>query len=128
MFRDNVNNTVKIYRRLSIDIPNGGAISPPIDFRWFTAAIVTVPSAWTAANLGFQVCDTENGTYVILRDDAGTPIQISNILTTGSRAYRLPIEIFASGFIRLWSKSTTAATESDVNQAALRTMLIQLKG
>lgn len=63
-----------------------------------------------------SVAPTTGGTFVILRDASGNPVQIGSIKTDGARAYALPAELFGCGFVKLWSKSATAATETDVNQ------------
>ncbi len=79
--------------------------------------ILTVPTGWVAANIGFQVCHTEGGTYTILREeDTDQPVQIQYVSTSAARSYRVPVELFAAQWVKLWSKSATAATETDVNQ------------
>ena len=102
--------------------------STELDMTHYSGGVVIVPAVWDAANIGFTVSPTSGGTFVILRDYLGTPVQISGIETAGSRAYSLPMEIFACGFIKLWSKSLTTLTETDVNQAANRTLTVILKG
>lgn len=112
----------------TVKIASGAAATPAIDFSHWAGGVVIVPSAWTSANIGFYVSDTIDGTYVILRDDSGTPVQISNIKTDGSRAYKLPDDVFGVLFMKLWSKNTTAATETDTNQASTRTLTLVCKG
>ena len=103
------------------------AITEAISMEHWIGGQVVVPSAWTAANIGFKVCDTADGTFVILKDDVGTPIQISNITTDASYAYSLPTEIFKARYMKLWSKSATAGTVTDANQAASRSLSVYLK-
>ena len=88
---------------------------------------VIVPAAWTAANIGFKICDSETGTFVIAKTEAGVPIQISAVLTSQSDSFKIPNELFPVSWVKLWSKSTTAATETDVNQAAARSLTVILK-
>ena len=90
--------------------------------------MVLVPSDWTAANIGFKVARLSSNTFNILRDDIGTPVQISTILTSGARWYILPSELYGAKFVRLWSKSTTSATETDTNQGTERNLELLLKG
>lgn len=93
----------------------------------FVGGFVIVPSAWTAANIGFKICDTYDGTYVIARDETGVPIQISSITTNASYAYQIPTDLFGAIWVKLWSKNTTAATITDTNQGAERSLTVILK-
>jgi len=111
----------------SVVIADAAALSRAVNFSRVAGGMVIVPTSWTAANLGFYVCDTFGGTYVILRDESGNPVQISNILTTGARAYALPAELYGATFVELWSKSSTAATETDTNQSGAITLTLMLK-
>jgi hypothetical protein len=111
-----------------ITILSGEAESETLDFGNYAGGMVLVPSAWTAANIGFKVSRLNNGTYNILRDDIGVPVQISTILTSGARWYTLPSELYGAKFVRLWSKSTVSATETDTNQGAERELELLLKG
>lgn len=112
----------------TLTIASGAALSGVFDFRAFANGVVIVPGTWTDANLGFYVCDTVDGTFVPLVDDAGAPIQISGIATNKSKAYALPDQLFPCKFVKLWSKSTTAATETDTNQGAARSLVVMKKG
>ncbi len=110
-----------------LTIADSAAITSAVDMSIYSGGYVDIATSWTAANMGFQVCDTESGTYVILRDEAGSPVQISNILTTGARAYALPAEVFGCKWVKLWSKSSTAATETDTNQSGAIAVVLVLK-
>jgi len=113
---------------LTVTIANGAATSGAFDMRYWVSGAVLVPSAWTAANIGFQVCDTETGTFVALKDDTGVPVQISSVTTDTSFWYEFPTpEVFSGHFVKLWSKSTTAATVTNTNQGAARTLTVMLK-
>lgn len=111
----------------SLTIANGTAISDAYDFRRYIGGHVVVPGTWTAANIGFKVCDTVDGTYVIACDKTGAPIQISSVATGASKSYKIPDELFPAAFVKLWSKDTTAATETDNNQAGARALKVVLK-
>ena len=108
-------------------IANGAAISDELDITDFSGGIVITPAAWTAANIGIKVAEKGGGTFAILRGVTGTAVQISGVLTTASRAYVLPDEVFACGSIKLWSKNVAAATETDNNQGAERLINVLLK-
>ncbi len=121
---------VLIQRKFSnetLTIAANAATSGSFQFEQYAGGMVIVPSAWTAANIGFQVSE-DNSTFVILRDYTGVPVQISGIKTDGGRAYAMPAEMFSARFCKLWSKSTTTSTETDTNQASARSLIILLKG
>lgn len=82
---------------------------------------IIMPSAWTAADLGFKVCDTEDGTFAILRDTAGVAVDIED--PAAGIAHVIPDALFKGAiWVKPWSKNATPATETDVNQAAARTI------
>lgn len=120
-----------IYRGISVVYPtvaNGAAITEAIPFHEYAGGLVTIPAAWTDANLGFQVCDTEAGTYVKMKDKAGDPVQIESITTNATFAYEIPPEVFGAHYLKLWSKSSTSATTTDTNQGAARSLVLTMKG
>jgi len=102
---------------VTVTIADGAATSEAIYMVPWAGGYVLIANSWTAANLGFQVAEGAAGTYSILRDEAGSPVQISGIKTDGGRAYALPPELFGALYFKAWSKSTTAATETDTNQS-----------
>lgn len=98
---------------------------------------VKVPSAWTAAVIGFQVSDNESQpasgdsswTTLYRTNSAGDdsePIRVVGIATNEARVYLVPPEIWMAGnykWLRLVSRDTnTFATP--VNQAAARTLVL----
>ena len=108
----------------NLTIANGAALSEAFKFGNSTRGMVLIPSAWTAANIGFYVCDTEDGTFVHLEHhDSGEPVQIGTIPTSASVWKEFPPEVQGL-WIKLWSKSSTAATETDTNQGAARTLVV----
>lgn len=54
---------------LTVTMADNAAVTGAFRMHDFIGGIVIVPAAWIAANMGFQVCDTETGTYAILRED-----------------------------------------------------------
>lgn len=88
---------------------------------------VIIPTSWTDANMGFKVCDTPTGTFVPLKTDAGVPVQISSITTDAAYGYKIPNDIFPARWVKLWSKSTTAATVTDTNQSGAISITVMLK-
>ena len=85
--------------------------------------IVHMPAAWTAASIGFYVCDSYAGTYQKLYDDNGNLVQIDSPSAAG--AYAAPAEVAAARWVKLWSQNGSG---TDTNQAAARTITVALKG
>lgn len=110
-----------------LTIAINAALSAAFDMSEFVGGQVYVPSAWTAGNIGFKTSDTLDGTYDLVLDDTGVPIQISTVNTGRAGWYAIPFKLFPARFVKLWSKSATAATETDINQAAERAMKVILK-
>lgn len=104
-------------------IASSAALGSAVKIEGHQSGIVIMPAAWTAASMGFKVCDTENGTYVIVRAIDGTPLQIAGIVTDAANAYKIPDDVFNGAvWVKPWSKHATAGTITDVNQAAARTI------
>lgn len=120
-----IDPTTSIVNELTI--ANGAALSDAFSMEVNIGGQVYVPSAWTAGNIGFKISDTLAGTYDIALDDTGVPIQISTVNTGRAGWYAIPTKLFPAKYVKLWSKSATAATETDVNQAAARAMKVVLK-
>lgn len=113
--------------KIVLTIANGEALTAAFPMHEWVSGLVIVPAAWTDANIGFKICDTQSGTFVALKDETGSPVQISSITTNASYAYKIPTAIFPATWVKLWSKSTTAATVTDTNQGAERSLTVQLK-
>lgn len=128
----NIAGTVPInrgYKTVSLTIGSAAAVTEELDMTGYAGGLVHLAgTTWTDANIGFQVAPTTGGTYAILRDYLGAPVQISGVGTAVSRAYQIPDEVFAAGYVKLWSKSTTEATETDTNQGDARSLTVILKG
>lgn len=122
-------NLIRFYAALAAKLAAGAALpAAGVDMRPYAGGLVTIPNGWTAANMGFQHASTQDGTYTILRDAYGTPVQITGIKTDGARSYALPDECFGAFFIKPWSKSATPATETGVNQISEMALELCLKG
>jgi hypothetical protein len=101
------------------------AVSTVVSMADYSGGSVIVPSVWTAANIGFKVCDTGTGTFVPLRDQAGNLVQITNIDEDAATAYPLPDELFTCLYFELWSCTVAGV---DTNQGAARSLTVVLKG
>jgi hypothetical protein len=105
---------------IDVTILSGGAESNPIGFAQYSGGILLVPSAWSAADIGFVVNTVPGGTFVPLTDD-GTQVEITGVVV--DTAYVLPPEVFAATHIKLWSQSGGTG----VNQAADRVLKLIMK-
>jgi hypothetical protein len=106
-------------------IAASAAISAAIDNSGISGGAVLVPGTWTAANIGFKVCNTKGGTFVPLRDQAGSLVQITNVQTGEADAYTLPDELFGCLWFKVWSCTSAGV---DTNQAAERACTVMAKG
>ena len=113
---------------VNVTIPINLAVpTDPMDFRIWAGGAIIIPSAWTAANIGFQVSRDSDGTFVTLKDEDGLPVQIGNVTTNAVKAYVIPSGVFGVGWVKIWSKSSTAATDTSTNQGAERALPVLLK-
>ena len=94
-----------------------------IDFTDMSGAIIKMPSAWTAASIGFKVAETESGDKLPLYDDDGALVQIDSPAV--DQAYSVPVEVFAAGWVWLWSQDGSG---NDTNQLAARSLIVMKKG
>jgi hypothetical protein len=115
-------NSIKI----SLTIALGAAESQAFSLADFVgdAGLVGVPAAWTAAGLGFKVSDAFAGTYSPLRDESGSVVQVSGIVTNAAAWYKLPDALRGAQFVKLWSQTAG----SDTNQDAARSLVVMAKG
>jgi hypothetical protein len=100
-------------------IPNGEALSWPVSLQNFTSGTLHMPAEWTAADIGFYVSDSLNGTYQPLLTAGGARVELS---VTAGNSYALPNAVMSASFVKLWSQSGGV----DVNQAADRQIVLDL--
>jgi len=105
-----------------LTIASSGNLSDALAFQGNAGGIVLMPAAWTAASIGFKICDTIDGTYLPLYDDEGTLVQIASPAV--DCAYSIPPELFGAAYVKLWSQDGSA---SSTNQAAERSLIVLLK-
>jgi hypothetical protein len=108
---------------VAVTIANGEAESGVVSASPLATTIqaLYIP-AWTAASLAFKVCDTAAGTFAPLRNEFGALIEVTGIATAAAGWYKLPIELLAAPFFKLWSETAG----SNTNQGAERVCKIAL--
>lgn len=110
-------------KRITLTIANGAAVSDPVNFSQYAGGIVAMPAAWTAANVGFQIADDEDGPYYpLLNAGNDAPIEIGS--PTAGSAYSLPKEIYGAIWFKLWSQDGSG---NNTNQGAERALSLLLK-
>lgn len=114
------------YVRSSAVIAGGEAISNAVDISklQLLGVAVIVPSAWTGADIGFEV-SVDGSVWVPLYDDTGARVKISGVATNTSRVYIAPAEVWAAGafpYLRLVSLNTS--TGANINQGGVRSLML----
>jgi hypothetical protein len=100
---------------MDISIANGASLSSAIDLGNTRLSYIVMPSAWTAANLTFQV--SEDGvTYADLYNDSGTEYTVT---AAASRTLRVTLPDWLA--IR-YLKVRSGTSASPVTQGAARTL------
>jgi len=94
-----------------------------IDVGHFAGGIVQIGAAWTTAHIGVKVSEAPTNTFVPLYDRNDAILKITHPRI--NYAYPLPDEVYGAHYIRLWSVSNST---TDFNQAAARTLVLNLKG
>ena len=112
--------SIRKSRTWQTGIPEAETLSGVIDFRDVAGAILHMTGAWTAAEVGFYVCDTVDGTYQPLYDEDDVLVEID---VAGNRSYVVPADVFACRCVQLWSESAGAPTP----QGAARVLRLSLK-
>ena len=107
----------------TITIPAGQSLSGPVELRpqgragFCTAAVLVMPSAWTAADITFQG-SIDGSTFGNLFDDSGAEVVVK---AGAGRVIVLP----AADFWGLrWIKVRSGTSTSPVNQSAQRVLTI----
>lgn len=114
--------------RATVAIASGAAVSETVTLTTTRprGLAVLVPSAWTAADIGFEI-STDNSAWVPLYGDTGLRIKITTIATAASQLYIAPTEVWAAcafPYLRLASLNT--GTGANANQGAARSLIVVL--
>jgi hypothetical protein len=114
------------FSSISVTIENGAAVSDGVQLAKLSliGVAVLVPSAWTGADIGFEV-SVDGSVWVPLYDDTGARVKISGVATNASRVYIAPAEVWAAGafpYLRLVSLNTS--TGANINQGGARSLML----
>ena len=114
----------------SLTIANGAAVSTAFPFDRRRVVGVIVPSAWTAADITFDI-EYPKSTWIKVVNRAGAAYKLTGVATGASElqivsgdANQADVIITGPGDGRL--VSTNTASEADVNQGAARTVVVVL--
>ena len=104
-------------------IPSGSAVSNSVDFAFgeYIALLETDPTAWTAADLCFQI-SRDGTTFVDLTDIQDALIRVTNIAAAQMRAIADDLNnvAFPMGDHKVRLRSVNTASEANVNQGGAR--------
>jgi hypothetical protein len=115
-------NLTRESSHVTVTIANGANLSGEIDMSQFSMLIVHMPSAWTAASIGFKVASESGGTFLPLYDDDGNLLQIDS--PGASKAYAAPAGVAGCSFVKLWSQNGSG---TNTNQGGDRSIVVELK-
>lgn len=123
-------NGASLYQR-AVTIANGASRTEAIsldalgDIRCLG---VSIPSAWTAADLALLGCDTEGGTYEPLKKADGSRIKIASITADAVGGYIFPVEAWlaAQGYAYIKLESVDTADGTAEAQGAARALIVRL--
>lgn len=107
---------------ITLTIASGASVSDTFDFSTYAGGHIIMPATWTAASIGFKVCDTATGTFLPLYDKDAALVQISSPAV--DKAYSLPADLFGAVFVQLFSQDGAG---SATNQGGDRSVKIVLK-
>ena len=110
--------------QFDLSIASGAAETSAIEVQRLEDAIAQFPAAWTAAALGFKVCENDSGTFLPLKDEDGNAVQIGGIATDSAAAHAIPTALKGARFCKLWSKATSTAAFTDVSQLGARAIKV----
>lgn len=110
----------------TVVIANGAATSATFKLFGFRISAIITPSAWTTADLSFEVDPNGSGTFYKVQDNSGALVRCTGI-ATASAEYIIPPEVadHISGELGK-IVSSNVASEADVNQGAERSLVVVL--
>lgn len=117
------------YKEATVTIANGAAVSDSIqgnDLSEADSFTIAFPSAWTAADLGFEVSDDDGATWLPFRDAVWGRVRIQNVATGAAAVVAVPAELWGvtkHALFRLVSLNTS--TGANENQLADRTLTLR---
>jgi len=115
---------VAVFRRKTVTIANGGNLSTAADCNGLFLTGLSMPSAWTAANITFSVSANDGASFQNLYETDGTEMLWT--VTVDNTYMMLPSRSLIGGITNIRVRSGTSATP--VNQAAERTIILFFGG
>ena len=109
----------------SVTIASSAAESDAFHVGRDACLVIKVPSAWTAADIGFLACEEQDGTFVDVEDSSGARIKVTGITTDASKWYDVPETVAKHVWLKIESLDTSDETAE--NQGAERTLVVLKK-
>lgn len=118
-------------RAQQVTIANGAAVSDPFDLNGARVRGVIGDTAWTAADISFEVeTRPSSGVFVKVVDQAGALLRIAGVATAAQEYMIFGVVGDAAGMdgVMAWGRarlcSTNTASEANANQGAARTLTV----
>jgi|WetSurMetagenome_2_1015567.scaffolds.fasta_scaffold00223_14 hypothetical protein len=109
--------------RKTATILTGQATSDVVDIRNARNIAFILPATWTTAGITFQACDSADGTFVDLKNDAGTEVAITAAQNTAIVLNTALMAVTAMPYIKIRSGTSSSPT----NQSATRLIKVIYK-
>lgn len=102
-------------------ITSGTSLSEAINTGDMKLAGIKMSGAWNAANLTFQGCEIEGGTYMDIYDDAGTELSVT---AAANHAIALTDKVFEAVNAYKYIKIRSGTSSTPVSQTADREIIL----
>lgn len=112
------------YTTKTATIANGESLSGEVDLEGYTLCALSMPAAWTAADITFAAATATGGTFNPLLDDAGNEVTSK---AAASNVYAQDINMGKLAGVR-FIKLRSGTSASAVAQGAERIITLILKG
>lgn len=109
---------------VEVTIAASAATSTAVPFFGRRLAAVVTSSAWTAADISFEIKVPQLGSWMKVVDNQGGLVKMTSVATAAAE-YRIPPEIadrFTGEEVRVVSTATTS--EANENQGSARTLYV----
>ena len=115
-------------KAVTVTIANNTAASNAFEIFGYQIAGVITPSAWTGADVSFEVDPNGAGTFYKVTGNTGALLKLTGIATNAAEYHIVAFGAGAPGPMGQDAKivSSNTASEADVNQGAARTVIVQL--
>lgn len=119
---------VSSYTTKTVTIAESGSLSTEVDIEGYKYVGLSMPAAWTAANLTIWSAKTSGGTYQQLQDDEGVITEIKGVAASVDIGIDVLAGTLASKQYLKLQSCTVNDPETPITQVSQRTITVTLKG